>query len=145
MGRKHDVRELLQPSVLVRGFDRFEGIDKNDLEYSGSYTLQRMFEEPDDLATYIEKLKLILRNAKKAGFERVDLDITYHDDYDGPDLDVTMYGWRPETRDERLQRLRTARKRSKAAKEAAAERKKRQAAKERADYERLKKKFEGKK
>jgi len=141
--RKHEVRELLQPSMLLKGFERFD--DTRLAEISPAYYLEQMFEECGDLETFIEKLKLMLKNAKKAGFERVDLDASYHDDcYGGGDIDIELHGWRPESNDERLQRLRTARKRREAAKKAAAKRKKRRAEKEREDYERLKKKFEGK-
>jgi hypothetical protein len=139
-----EVRELLQPSMLLKGIGKIEGFQEVDVDALPSYTLERIFSEDQDLATHIKILQLMMRNAKREGYTRVDMSVGHHyDGFDGADVDVTFAGWRPETRDERLHRLRTARKRREAAKKASAKRKVQRAKKERADYERLKKKFEG--
>ena len=150
--KKREVRERLSAVKAMRGFKKFyKNLAPESTPYNvddestwiGPCWLGRMFEEVGDLDTFIKKLQLILRNAKKEGFERVDVHVDYHDDdYSGRETDVILFGWRPETAAEVKKRRAEAKARSDAAKKAAAKRKKTKAKKERADYERLKKKFE---
>jgi hypothetical protein len=150
MPTKHkprEVREAILPKTLLKGFTKFKDFAAMDVALSAVYMAERVFDEPGDLATYIAKLQRVLRNAKAAGYTRVDLEVNHYSDDcggHGTDIDVTFIGWRPETRDERLERQRVSRAKSKAAQIAAATRKLRYAARERKEYERLKQKFEGK-
>lgn len=144
--KTNEVREEIRPEDALKGFSKYKDTPHMPEDHwAGSYYLEQMFEEAGDLATFIEKLKHILRNAKKKGFERVDLELDFSDDcYSGKDLNVELHGWRPETKEERLKRLREARQRRASAKISAAKQKLRKAEREREEYARLKKKFEGK-
>ena len=143
--KPREVRERIPAKVLLKGLGQlpgFEGVHLEELESNADYYLQNILSESGDLETDIKKLKLILSNAKKAGYPRVELNVSHENDgYSGTEISVLPFGYRPETNEERVARERSARKRRVHDKRTAEIRAEQKEVRERENYERLKKKF----
>jgi hypothetical protein len=141
MAKKYTKREPLSPMQLLKGFTKKElgGIEADCVSH---YWLEQLFTEIPDLGKHVDTLSRMQANAEALGFTKVVVDISR--DYDG-DLEVDIYGWRPETKKEARARRESAKRRSEAATKAAKVRKKAKAKRERETYEKLHKKFGTKK
>ena len=154
--KKRMIREKLDPVRLVKGIKTFEEecklviADKDKHEQWASEYMERIarqilrdtFFETRALRELARRLKVIDDNASFMGFTNVVIDLDVERDYDDDiERSVTIFGERPETREERLKRERERRKRSTAAKKAAAARAAKKEERDRKTYERLKQRF----